>query len=497
MSDADRLNSLLQASLALNSALGLDDVLRVLSQFVPAHVGCERATLYRVDPISGDLVSHLVWPVAFDATIRVPIGTGVAGWVAREGKALVVDDVTTDDRFDASHDARTDFTTRSLLAVPIRARDGKLLGVLQALNKLDEGGFDASDLEFVSILAVHAAVALQNARLFDTLTRARRGDDDADVTAAATDPIGKDPRFVEAVEMAKRAARTDASVLLRGESGTGKGVFARLIHRHSARADKTLVEVNCAAIPRDLVESELLGVEKGVATGVEPRKGRLESAHRGTCFLDEIGDMALDAQAKVLKAIEDGKVERVGGRKPVPADARIIAATHQDLEAAIEAGRFRADLYYRLDVVSLRVPALRERPGDVAELAAHFVATKSKRHRLEAPELAAEVIEHLQAYAWPGNVRELENVIERAVVLCGGDTITVGDLPASISGSSGVAAAPRDAGSDLDLKAALERTEGALLRRALEQAEGVQTEAARLLGISESNLRYRLKKLEG
>jgi len=492
----DRLHSLLQASLALNSALDLDDVLRVLGQFVPSQLGCERATMYLVDVKTGDLVSHLVWPRGFEGTIRIPPGRGIAGHVARDGRALVIDDVQSDERFDPSHDERSGYRTRSVLTVPVKNRNGRVLGVLQALNKSGESGFDEADLEYTSILAAHAAVALQTWKVVDAL-RARV----ADESPSSTDDefVGEDPAFRAALDMAHRVARTDASVLLRGESGAGKGVFARRIHRESARKRKPFVELNCAALPDDLVESELFGVERGVATGVEARPGRFEQAHGGTLFLDEIGDMALNAQAKVLKALEDGSVQRVGGRKDIPADVRIVAATHRDLERAIREGSFREDLYYRLDVVSIEIPPLRNRSTDVAFLSEAFVRAKARRHGLPTPTLSAGALERLMAYAWPGNVRELENAMERAVVLCADDEITEADLPVSIAGEAlaeSSTSVSHGAHAGFDLRSALARTERSLLRRALEHANGVQTDAAQLLGISESNLRYRLKKLE-
>jgi transcriptional regulator with GAF, ATPase, and Fis domain len=388
--------------------------------------------------------------------------------------------------------------------VPICARDGRVLGVLQALNKGDGQSFDASDQEYMTILATHAAVALQNARAFEWMARNQASPEQQGETLeqlpASSDPIGSDPSFLRALELARKVASTDASVLLRGESGTGKGMFARMIHRHSPRSRKSYVEVNCAAIPRDLVETELFGVEKGVATGVDSRIGRLEVAHRGTCFLDEIGDMNLEAQAKILKALDDRKIERVGGRKPIPADVRIVAATHQDLEQLIEAGRFRSDLFFRLDVVSITVPPLRLRGEDVLLLAEHFVRIKAARHRRKTPQLSSEVLDCLRAYAWPGNVRELENVIERGVILSIGDVMRVGDLPPLfLQGHDRSRADTNERelveDADIDLRAALERTERALLRRALEESDGIQTAAARRLGISEGNLRYRLKRL--
>jgi Nif-specific regulatory protein len=416
-------------------------------------------------------------------------------------------DVTRDPRFDGSVDRSSGFHTRNMLVVPIKDRRGKVLGVLQALNKRS-GSFGSEDERYLLILAAQAAVALQNARSFDRLARERNELSEENAllrrrgATRRSEPVGSDPAFLEALRTVRQVANSTANVLIRGESGTGKGIFARYLHEQSPRARRPFTQINCSAIPHDLVEAELFGIERGVATGVEARKGRLEMAHTGSCFLDEIGDMSAEAQAKILKAIEEGELERVGGRRPLPLDIRVIAATHRDLESLMQSGAFRTDLYYRLNVVSVWIPPLRQRGHDLELLAEHFAQDYARRNSRGKPEFGEEFLELLRAYSWPGNVRELENAIERAVILSSGRELDPGALPPEIRGDRPGMSPPADPGSSspepagVGLREALDRYEQALLRRALEQAGGIQTSAAETLGISESNLRYKLKKHE-
>jgi transcriptional regulator with GAF, ATPase, and Fis domain len=245
--------------------------------------------------------------------------------------------------------------------------------------------------------------------------------------------IGRSPKMQEVFSLVERVADTDAGVLILGESGTGKELLARTLHRLSPRRDEAFVTVNCAALPESLVESELFGIEKGTATGVEKRIGKFQQAHRGTLFLDEIGDMSLPVQAKVLRVIEGSEFEPVGGRKPVQVDVRVIAATNKDLRSAIESGDFREDLFHRLNVVTLDLPPLRERPGDILLLIDNYVQVFADRYGRDVRQVSDKAIELLQSYSWPGNVRQLENAVERGVVLARTEILEVEDLPREVS----------------------------------------------------------------
>jgi two-component system NtrC family response regulator len=301
--------------------------------------------------------------------------------------------------------------------------------------------------------------------------------------------IGESGRMQEVLSLVHRVAASDATVLIQGESGTGKELIAKAIHHASLRSAGPLVKVNCAALPEGLLESELFGHEKGAFTGaVGARQGRFELAHGGTLFLDEIGDLPLHLQVKLLRVLQEHEFERVGSSRPIPVDVRLIAATHRDLAALVRAGRFRDDLYYRINVVTIVVPPLRERREDIPPLIDHFVRTFAEANRKPITGLTRAARELLLRYDYPGNVRELENLIERAVVLTRDDVIGAADLPLTLEDSAAELAEPAA------LTAATEALERRMIRAALAQCDGVQTRAAEALGISERVLRYKLKK---
>jgi transcriptional regulator with PAS, ATPase and Fis domain len=293
--------------------------------------------------------------------------------------------------------------------------------------------------------------------------------------------------------LAAKVAESDvASVLLQGESGTGKDLVAKAIHYGSQRTEQPFVAVNCAALPATLIESELFGYEKGAFTDAKTRKeGLFEQAEGGTLLLDEIGELELSLQAKLLRVLEEGAFRRVGGLKDIPMDVRVLAASNRDLKTESEAGRFRLDLYYRLSVIQIDIPPLRERGDDVLLLAQHYIDTigsRLKRNR-KITALSAEAKDVFRKYHWPGNVRELRNVIERALILEDNDQITTEYLP--LTGADGPAQFVLPAeGISLD------EAELSFVRQAIERSGGNQTRAAELLGISRDQLRYRLKKLE-
>jgi len=280
-------------------------------------------------------------------------------------------------------------------------------------------------------------------------------------------------------------------VLLTGESGTGKELFARLIHKSSPRADDAFVAVNCGAIPEALLESELFGHAKGSFTGASHDKaGLFEEAHGGTLFLDEIGDLPVALQVKLLRALQEGEVRRVGANSPTQVDVRLITATNRDLAADISTGRFRGDLYYRINVVTIKLPPLRDRPQDIPELALHFLRRYNERLQLGVESIAPAAMRQLADYAWPGNVRELENVIERALVLAHGSTIEPEHLAEFVQASDGAAPNP----DDLSIKRQTEQLERILIRRALEQTRGNRTKAAQLLELSHRALLYKIRE---
>ncbi len=313
--------------------------------------------------------------------------------------------------------------------------------------------------------------------------------------------IGKSPKMLEVADNIQKVASTKTTVLLSGESGTGKEVFARAIYFLSNRRGQPFVPINCAAIPRDLLESELFGHEKGSFTGAEERKlGKFELASKGTVFLDEIGEMDIALQSKVLRTLQEGEIERVGGTNPVKVDIRIIAASNKNLEAAVADKSFREDLYYRLSVFPITIPPLRERKGDVPALVEHFISKYSAEMNLPQKSITSDAMDVLKSYSWKGNVRELENVIERALILCNGDTITQRDLRLSPGGyAETLSDVPLNGTLDEAARAALKIAESRRIRKAIDDTKGNKSRAAELLKVSYKTLLTKIKeyKIEG
>ncbi|QHN02884.1 sigma-54-dependent Fis family transcriptional regulator [Granulicella sp. WH15] len=305
--------------------------------------------------------------------------------------------------------------------------------------------------------------------------------------------VGRAKNFLRVLNQAARVSPHDTTVLVLGETGTGKELIARAIHHNSRRRNRAFVAISCGAIPKDLVESELFGYARGAFTGALANKpGLIEAADGGTLFLDEVGELPLDAQVKLLRVLQQGELQKIGATAPVPVDVRVVAATHRNLAAMVEDGTFREDLYYRLAVVPLQIPPLRERRGDIPELIQALFKRAKERHGLLDARLSSAVMQRLSAYRWPGNVRQLENVLERVLVLAGSDLITEEDLPEELQRTKA------GAGSLwLDLPEeglSLESIERELIGRALERFAGNQTRAAQYLDISRRTLIYRMEK---
>jgi two-component system response regulator AtoC len=339
-------------------------------------------------------------------------------------------------------------------------------------------------------------------------TRELRG---ADATPAPTGArfgiIGSSQGIAELYAILERVADTPTTVLITGESGTGKELVARALHEHSGRKDKPFIKVNCAAIPKELIESELFGYERGAFTGaVASKPGRFELANGGTLFLDEIGEIPIEMQVKLLRALQESEFERVGGIKTIRVDVRLVAATNRDLKKLIATGVFREDLFYRLNVVPIRLPALRERTGDIPLLVEHFLAKFNERLRKKVEGVEADATDALVQYPWPGNIRELENVIERAVLFCDTTKLHASDLPLDVRGIPAIANVPLpeadlqvalagEGGLKGHVKVAMSRLERELVSRALKQTNSNVTHAARLLKISRKGLQLKMKEL--
>ena len=313
--------------------------------------------------------------------------------------------------------------------------------------------------------------------------------------------VGATPAMLEVYELIDAVAPSDALVLLTGPTGTGKELLTRALHDRSPRRERPFVAVNCAALPEGLLESELFGHEKGAFTGaIRQHRGKFEQAAGGTLLLDEIGEIPLSTQVRLLRVLESGELQRVGGSETLTVDARVVAATNRDLRAEVRAGRFREDLFYRLNVFHIPVPPLVRRLDDVPLLAAHFLKKYAQRYSRPARDFTPEVLQALQGHDWPGNVRELEHVIERAVILCAGERIESVQLPDhGIDDRAPASAQPTpdaEAAPALNLPDSLEALERRLIVEALRAEQGVQARAARRLGVSRSNLSYRIRKLD-
>ncbi len=374
-----------------------------------------------------------------------------------------------------------------------------------AVQAMKLGAYDYMKKPYnLDTLLMIVAKALEASAMRREIRRLRR---EARNRYALTWIVGETPQMKAIAQLLMRVAPTNASVLLQGESGTGKEVVANAIHQQSNRSEQAFVALNCAAIPDALLESELFGYEAGAFTGAhKQKKGLIEAADGGTLFLDEISGMKPEMQAKLLRVLETRTLRRVGGTRDIKVDIRIIAASNQDLVQAIREGTFREDLYYRLGVVTVNLPPLRERIVDLPLFVAAFIDDFNRSTGRNITGVSAEALQLLKAYSWPGNIRELRNVIERAIILCDGDEIRPQHLPAEIAAGR-PNAAPEPAqfaqgdstpsnGHGLNLKEAVAQLEESLIRRALALADGNQTRAANALGISRDELRYRMRKYQ-
>ena len=395
-------------------------------------------------------------------------------------------------------DRKTGFRTKAVLCAPLKDQD-HILGAIEVLNTAAPGGFDQEDLDLLLAFGMLATPAIHRTRTFVAVHNAKRIFQE---TLQERYQLigGVSPAMQEALRVARNAAASHSTVLLLGESGTGKEVIARSIHQWSVRAEQPFVAVNCVALTPELLESELFGHEKGAFTGaVAQKRGKFESANGGTIFLDEIGDLAPNLQAKLLRVLQEREFQRVGGVKDIRVDVRIVAATNRDLRQAMQKGAFREDLYYRLNVVPIVLPPLRQRREDLPALIEHFLARYC--HDMKRPyfEIEPAAMAALLAYPWPGNVRELQNVVERLAVLLPGPIVQATDLPAEVCGlttTPDAAVEHLDGINDtLPLAEAVEAFKRLRIRQALATAEGNQTKAAQMLGLPRPNLSRMMRTL--
>ncbi len=422
-----RLSLIVDLASLLAREVDFDTLLGTACERLARALRADRATIWIVDAEHGALVSRVAVLPELPEGLRQPLVRGIAGHVARTGDVVRVDDAAQDPRFDSSTDKVTGYTTRSMLVAPIREdAQAPVRGVVQLLNR-EDGAFDEDDEQYLVALATQLARALT----LTTLRAADGGGPGLVLQSTFNKIVGRSAPIRAVYERIQLAAQTDATVLLRGETGTGKGLFARAIHVNSRRQARPFITVDCTTLPAQLVESELFGHERGAFTGADRRvPGKVELAEGGTLFLDELGDLPPDIQGKFLRFLQERTFERVGGRQSLRADIRVVCATHRDLERAVAEGRFREDLYYRARVVEIELPPLRARgPEEIEALARHFADIYANRYGRPTPCFEPAALTAIRAHAWPGNVRELEHWIESAIALAPDGRVKASHLP--------------------------------------------------------------------
>jgi len=407
--------------------------------------------------------------------------------VLEDGVALLSNDLLAADAF-TNAPSLLSARVCSVLCAPLTIFE-KPLGVIYLDTSDQSSRFDEDHLQLLAGIGGIAASALENARHLEWFANEnRRLQEEVRVQHKM---IGQSPPMQAVYKFIGKAAPTDATVVIRGESGTGKELAAHAIHFNSARAERAFIAINCATLSETLLESELFGHEKGAFTGaISQKQGKLEIAHGGTLFLDEVGELSLAIQAKLLRVLQEREFERVGGTRSIKIDVRLVTATNKDLEAAISAGSFRQDLYYRLNVISVDMPSLKDRGEDIQLLASYFVSVYSRQCKRRVNGISPEARALLRAYHWPGNVRELENTIERAVVLGSTDMITPEDLPESMFEGGTV-----EVGFAANYHGKLREAKKSIVLQAIHDAQGNYTEAAKSLGLHSTNLHRLIRNL--
>jgi Nif-specific regulatory protein len=493
--EVQKFNTLVEISTLINS--NYSDVHSLLTYIVDSATRLcegEASSLLLTDPENRELYfeSALGIKGAEVQQFSVKLGEGIAGWVAQHNKSVIVNDVENDKRHLVSISRQIDYPAKTMMAVPMRIKD-KCIGVIELLNKKNDKYFVQEDLEWLEIFANQAAIAIINAR---SIEKARNEiqllQDQIQIDKGYHTLIAKSPVILEKIDIIDRVAKTDSSVLILGESGVGKEIFAEQIHLRSPRRDSPFVRVNCAALPEGLLESELFGHVKGAFTNaVNNRRGRFEIADSGTIFLDEIGDLPLALQAKLLRVIQQKTFEKLGSETSTTVDVRILAATNKDIEAQVEKGEFRSDLYYRLNVLPIYIPPLRQRTEDIPELAAFFLKKCMRETKKQIEGFSSEAMEAMLSYSWPGNVRELENCVERACVIGKNAWIQETDLFLKPN----IPSAQLQEEANHDLKTAINAFKAHFIKKILEENNWNQTETARALDIQRTYLSRLIKEL--
>jgi len=493
----DKLRAVLNICRRMSSMTDLSSLQALITREAKDLLQADRVSIFLFDRDTCELWSAISEEgniMRFDARL------GIAGAVAMTGQTINVDNAYEHPLFYKEVDAKTGYRTQTLLAVPLHNLDGAVIGVGEAMNKLS-GLFTDEDAEILGTLAAHLAELIENSPIgtdLKTQTFGPVNDPDTRLIHELSTQhiVGMSDRIQSIIRLIDQIRPTSVDVLIQGESGTGKELIAKALHLTSPRAKYPFVAVNCAALPDNLVEAELFGIEKGVATGVDRRVGKFEAAQDGTLFLDEIGDLSLTAQAKILRVLQERSIDRVGGRNPVSIDVRIIAATNRNLEACTQEKQFREDLYYRLSVVRIQTPALRDIRGDIPILANHFLQKHCAPMSTESKQFSAAAMDRLTAYYWPGNARQLENEVKRLVASVRAKTITEEQITLQTPSQASQAATEFRPEQGQSLFTAIDALERHMIQEALKQTGGNKLKAAQALGLSRQGLIKKLKKFD-
>ncbi|MBI3810812.1 MAG: nif-specific transcriptional activator NifA [Nitrospirae bacterium] len=499
------LTALYEISRALAFSLNLKETSRKILEILASILDMRRGTVTLLDPETGDLVIETAHGLTDEeiARGRFKVGEGVTGRVFEKGEPMIVPDVGREPLFLNRTRSRGDLTKERIafLCMPVKIH-GETIGVLSVDRLFRYGSSDFED--DVRVLTVVASLIGQAVKLQQTVSREKRELLEQNIQLQSElknryrigNIVGQSKVMDEVFRSVLQVCRSKATVLLRGESGTGKELIARAIHYNSPRAERPFIKINCAALPETLLESELFGHERGAFTGAtQLRKGRFELADGGTLFLDEIGDIPLATQVKLLRVLQEQRFERVGGSQTLSVDVRLVSATHRNLEVAITEGTFREDLYYRLNVVPIFLPSLRERREDIPLLIEYFLSRCNKEHHKQI-RIAPDVMNVMIQYHWPGNVRELENCIERMVIMAESSVVTFQSMPSSIASYfQDVREVTRQTTTEKPtLQSTVEHLEREQMIAALKKCGWVQSRAARMLGITPRQIGYKIKK---
>ena len=504
--DVEKLEALIEIQTLINSNYAdLDALLVHILESAMRLVECESSSLLLVKPALNTLYFAVaLGPKGVEAKdIPVDVDSSIAGWVFLNNQSVILNDVGSDSRFCPTVQDKTGYISHSMIALPLRV-NGECVGVIELLNKANDQNFTRNDLEILNLLSVQAGLAYQNAKKFRTAQNEISLLQNSLHTASGYHTfIAESSAVRDLMAVVDKVSRTNSSVLILGESGVGKELFAEQLHLRSPRSDKPFIRVNCAALSPTLLESELFGHVKGAFTdAVNDRVGRFEAANGGTIFLDEIGELPLDLQAKLLRVIQNRTFEKVGSSETIAVDVRIIAATNKNIEEMVSQGKFRSDLYYRLNVLPICVPPLRQRKEAIEPLAQYFRKKFSIETKKNFEGFSPEALELLRSYYWPGNIRELENSIERACVLGHPPLIQAADLHlttsvqhSDIESLYGNAVAECEQAEDKTLRTAVHNFKRAYVKRILEENGGNQTVTGRVLGIQRTYLSRLLNEL--